>query len=399
MKQKKPDICVFLDYFYPVSGGLALSSFYTYSLLTKNGWNITVHTTKDTHTERNTLPSTEKVNGIRIIRHSHLMYNLNPFPFFSVLHKDHIVILHEFITLPYYFFYCYLLLLKMLGKKRCTLILSCHGVFNSSPSYYKGLERIKRTMKRFLDRSVGVFLVNNTVDAVRAVSKREKLGLEKGGVKVEIRVIENGLDGEAFKGIEGKASEDIHKKVVSWRPYIFQMGRMDRTKNFETAIRAIAFVPPPVRLIILGTQADKAYKKDLTSLIDHLGVQDRVEFAGVIEGTDKYYFMRSAVCEVHLARFESFGNVIQEAISQGCLCIVAKDTTPADIVETTGAGFSVSPDDAVGAANQIRFLLDHGDSKEVQHMKQQAVQSMKERSWNNVTKEIERFYGNIYTSN
>jgi glycosyltransferase involved in cell wall biosynthesis len=93
-------------------------------------------------------------------------------------------------------------------------------------------------------------------------------------------------------------------------------------KNVRTLLRAFALVRaarPDVRLALLG--GGLSASGELAAWAARTGLHHGVEFAGVRGAEEVRQRMRSAVAHVHLAREETFGNTLVEAMSMGTAVI------------------------------------------------------------------------------
>lgn len=129
------------------------------------------------------------------------------------------------------------------------------------------------------------------------------------------------------------------------------MGRIHPIKNQLTTIRAVAKVPG-ITFAIAGPVTDEKYKLLLDEEIQKLSVSDRVRFLGVVDGIDKYYLLRHSLANTHMASWESYCNAVHESMSQGCVCIVAKDTALEELIKDGVNGYAVSVEDASAVAEK-----------------------------------------------
>lgn len=61
--KNKGKIHVITKYFIPVVAGIEVNILETYSVLAKEGWDITIHTSKDTYLQKGHLADTDEVRG------------------------------------------------------------------------------------------------------------------------------------------------------------------------------------------------------------------------------------------------------------------------------------------------------------------------------------------------
>ncbi len=390
---KKLNVHVIVKYFFPVTAGIETNVMETYTLLQKNGWNITIHTSKDTATEKNCLPSREVLRGLSVER-----YEFNRFGFFPKLswEKADVLCLHNFDIFPHLLLLLYCFYLKILGKKQFALILTPHGGFNPEWSIFSLLQR---TIKKTYHYTIGTFLINSVVDGVRAVSlweRSEMIG--KGIQEKKISVIENGIEDEAYMDVEKKASTDIKKRVKEYGKYIIQIGRIYPIKNLETTIKAMTKVPKDIKFIIAGPQdhvlGKDTYKKELDTLIQKLGLQKRVVFAGVVRGVDKYFLIKKAQMMVHMALWESFCNVVHEGLSQGLVCLVANNTALPYLIKDGVNGYCIDTRNWEKVAGKINFVLQNKKSELIQNMKKKNREYGLKNSWEQVADSMYQFYAN-----
>ncbi len=387
---------VITKYFYPVVAGIELNIFETYKRLDPEKWEIVIHTSKDTYLKKNCLPKDEVIGPLQVKR-----YPFKWFGFFPDLdwNDDCVIALHNFDIFPHVFFMLYTLWLKVLGKKRFRLFLTPHGGFNPEWKIYS---KFRALIKKTYTYTLGSLLINLTVDGIRAVSDWEKNEmLSRGLDPKKIQTISNGLEDAAFNSDDTDVTSKTKKLVKSWGRYIFEDARIYSIKNQETIIKALPSIPKDIKLVNIGTVGDSKYLNDLKDLASRLGVSDRVIFPGVIMGADKYYINRHALAFVHMAKWESFCNVVHQAISQGLVCIVANNTALPYLVKDKINGFLVETFDHVALANKINFILDPKNKKAIKTIQRYNLDHGRENSWANVARKMETLYssGPTPTSN
>lgn len=389
LKNKKT-IHVFARHFYAIVSGLEINMLNTYSHLIKNGRKVTIHTTKNTRYWKNILPREQIPQELKVMRYRKELYAIKVITEREIYKEGNLLVFHDFDISGQILIYLRTLLFKLLGFKKYSVIFSSHGLFNYGPNI---IPSMKIKIRSFIQNSIGVFLINRCVDGIRAVSNFEKNGLVEAGVKKSlIKVITNGLEEEAFLDIEKMASESVKSFVRKTGDYIVQVGRINRVKNYEVAIRSLQKLPNDIQYVILGDEQDVNYKRELLALIKSLGVEDRVVFLGVITGVDKYYLMKHALAMVHLAKAEGFGNAVHEGMSQGLVCITSNRGNLPDLVKNGVNGYCLDSDDYEGLARKINFVLENKSSSIIKDIQKRNIQFAKNHSWKNVAEKVERFY-------
>lgn len=395
-KVHKKDLVVVNKYFIPVTAGIEKNIFETYRVLVKRGWKVTIHTSTDTLSEKDILKRKDSIKGIRITRYQFNSDLIGYLPKIDWEDFSGIICLHNF-----YVFYWKILLkalvLKRKGKKHFAIVLTPHGGFNPEWSIFNLHSRV---IKKIYHKTLGVWLINNVVDAVRAVSEWEAEEMRKQGIRKDlIEVISNGLEDEAFVNVNKKASPDAKELVKKFGRYLIQIGRVYPIKNYETTIKAMVKIPDDINYLIVGpVQEDpknKNYKKELEGLAIRLGIEKRVHFLGVIRGVDKFYLIKKAAMMVHMAIWESFCNVVHEAMSQGTPIIVADNTALPYLVKDGINGYLVKTRDSDKLARKINYVLKNKGSKIIKAMAKINKRQSSEKSWRSVANKMHKLYLSI----
>ncbi|HYK08162.1 MAG TPA: glycosyltransferase [Candidatus Eisenbacteria bacterium] len=381
-------IDIVMRFFYPVTAGIETSVLETYSEMVRKGWSVTVHTSSDTYLNKNSLKKNDAVKGIHIKRY--------PFSFLGFIPQidwktTTIVSLHNSDMFPHFFIFVYTILLKLLRKKKYSLILTPHGGFYPE---WKSFSLFPRIIKRTYHKTLLPLLINASIDGFRAVSDWEMEESTKKGINKKFgRVIKNGIEDEAYVDVEKLASKEIKAVVKKLGKYIFQMGRIYHIKNYETVIKALPYLPQEIQYVIAGpVQATDNYLSYLKSLAKQLHVEKRIKFIGILHGVDKFYVIKHAELMVHMALWESYCNVVHEAMSQGKVCIVANNSALPYLIKDDINGFCVKTKDSTALAQKIQFVLSNKDSMKIKQMEQRNQLICKTETWKNVAVELNDFY-------
>jgi glycogen synthase len=120
------------------------------------------------------------------------------------------------------------------------------------------IEQVVRVPTR-IDFADMVFLFNS--DAVRQAARSARPDVS------HTKVAHPGIDTELF--------HPAPEREWDWR--LLYVGRLDERKGVDTAVEALALLPPDARLTVLGA-GDDAYAHELRNRCGRLGVEDRVDF-------------------------------------------------------------------------------------------------------------------------
>ncbi len=140
------------------------------------------------------------------------------------------------------------------------------------------------------------------------------------------------------------------------RKIILTMGRLSKEKRIDIILRAFhkLYVDfPNWNLHIAGEGPER---KNIESLIDELGLSDRVTMCGLVSDVKKAYL--NADLFVMSSDQEGFPNTLCEAMQSG-LCVVSTkcSTGPAEIIHQGIDGFLVPVGDVDAFQSQLRVLM------------------------------------------
>lgn len=377
------------NYFFPVAAGIEQCILNTNTVLAKKGWDITVHTSADTLDTKNILVEKEYIRGLKVRR-----YKKGILGFFPKINwaRTNIVNLNNFNVFPHFFILLHVLFLKITGRKKFALIFSPHGgvtpAWNTFPV-------ATRTLKKAYHLTIGAFLINYSVDAIHSISEWEKEEMIKSSIRPDlITVIENGHEEEALEDpyvVKG----DVINSVQKFGKYIISVGRIHKVKNYEVTLKALALLPAKINYVIVGPVSDRKYFQRLKKLISKLKLDQRVFFAGVLRGQEKYYVLRNASAMVHMAHWESFCNCIREGMMQGLICITSNKTILPTIIKDGSNGFVVGINDHPKLAHRIKYILENPSLKVFSTMREVNKGVVLPKNWTRIAEEISLFYTTI----
>lgn len=178
-----------------------------------------------------------------------------------------------------------------------------------TPHYHGGSETRFRDLLLKIYHPIGQCVLD-LANAVVAVSEWERDQL-RSDFGIEPKVIPNGIDVDRF------STAEPHNHV---RPYLLYVGRLEKYKGVQYAIRTMTEFPDH-DLLIAGSGP---YKKQLKNVAKRTGVEDCVHFLGYVPDQDLPSLYRGAEVFVTLSSFESFGLTVGEALAAGTPCVVLR---------------------------------------------------------------------------
>lgn len=238
-----------------------------------------------------------------------------------------------------------------IGRFGVRSVVTIHDlIFRRLPGCYGLADRVLYDLKygwscRVADRVI----------AISECTKRDVM--EFYGVAEErIDVVYQGCD-DVFMGVccEEELARVRAERGLEGR-YVLQVGTIERRKNAELSVRVLAGVSEDVKLVLVGRRT--AYAAEVLGLAEELGVAGRVVVMDDVRMCDLPALYQQAEVVMYPSRYEGFGIPVLEGLWSGRPVVAA---TGSCLEEAGGdAAFYVSPDDARGAAEVVRCVLEGG---------------------------------------
>ncbi|HEY0831851.1 MAG TPA: glycosyltransferase [Candidatus Dormibacteraeota bacterium] len=177
-------------------------------------------------------------------------------------------------------------------------------------------------------------------------------------------VVPPGVDLSVFQPID--RAEARRKIGYGVGRLLLFVGRLERLKGVEVAIRALALLRDraheDVRLLILGedsTDGDESEKDRLKAIATAAGVRDHVDFLGSVAHHELPFFYSAADVCVMPSYSESFGLVGLEAQACGRPVVGSGVTGLRSVVRDEVSGYLIDSHDPATYAERIGRLLDN----------------------------------------
>jgi D-inositol-3-phosphate glycosyltransferase len=240
-------------------------------------------------------------------------------------------------------------------------------------------------------------LVASTAD------EADELVASYGASPDRVFVVPPGVDLTSFRPL-GRV-EARQKIGFSGGPLLLFVGRLERLKGVEIAIRALALLSdrahPDLRLMVLGEDArergvrdaDEGEKERLKGIASALGVRDRVDFLGSVAHHELPYFYSAADVCVMPSYSESFGLVGLEA--QACGCPVVASDVPGlrSVIRDEVSGYLIHGNDPAAYAERIGRLL--ADPQLAQQMGRHGSLLAQRFSWTRTADRLETLFDQV----
>ena len=238
-------------------------------------------------------------------------------------------------------------LLGRLAGRKCKVkkvIYQAHGFH-----FYKGAPLqnwlLYYPVEKWLARYTDALITINQEDYALA---QRKMKLRNGGKVYYVPGV--GIDNHKFsEATIDKAAKRRELGIPEDAVLLLSVGELNRNKNHETVIRAIADMN--VYYIIAGTGDLQQYLKNL---IDAQNLHNRVKLLGFRSDVKELY--GAADIFVFPSFREGLSVSVMEAMASGLPCVASKIRGNTDLLENAEGGFLCDPHNASEFAEKIKLL-------------------------------------------
>lgn len=198
--------------------------------------------------------------------------------------------------------------------------------------------------------AVGLFVAPYTAHA-------EKMAAYLGVPPDRIRVVPTGLEVDRYRHQGPRVREPF---TVGYLGVITPGKGLDLL--VEAWVRLVRQQDRAVRLRIAGKVLDKAYWRALRARIRAAGLVAQKEYLGEVDLDTKRQFLRSLSVLCQPSRFaEARGLVAMEAMASGVPVVVPRRGVFPEMMELTGGGLMVEPENSAALAEALARLQDNPD--------------------------------------
>jgi glycosyltransferase involved in cell wall biosynthesis len=165
--------------------------------------------------------------------------------------------------------------------------------------------------------------------------------------------------------------------------YVLSVGRIESVKRIDLAVRALARVNAPVRLVVAG---DGTQRGNTERLAHECGVSDRVDFLGAVTDETLLDLYAGALAVVYAPFDEDFGYVTLEAFLARKAVITAMDAGgPLEFVDDGVNGAVCRPEPAA-IAEVIEYL--HGNRDYAAALGDAGYERARAITWDGVVEQL-----------
>lgn len=188
-------------------------------------------------------------------------------------------------------------------------IVTIHDViWRRMPECYKPIDRIIYNFKYGLSA--------RNADHVIAVSQRTKDDIIQffGVPENKISVIYQGCDDSFKRQWTSEEIADLRKRLDLPKKFILQVGTIERRKNLELTVRALASLPLDIALVAVGKD-HYGYQRYVMKIAEEAGVAHRIKFISGLDFADLPGLNQAAEVITYPSKYEGFGIPVIEALN------------------------------------------------------------------------------------
>lgn len=263
-------------------------------------------------------------------------------------------------------------------KNGTKVIYTAHGFH-----FFKGAPIINwliyYPVERFLARYTDMLITINKEDYERA-----KKSFKAGRVEYIPGV---GIDVDKFSNIEiDKKSKRKELGLPEDAFVVLSVGELNKNKNHETIIRALAKLNnPQIHYVICG---QGLLENHLKALIKELGLEKQVHLLGFRK--DIAEICKASDLFVFPSFREGLSVALMEAMATGLPVVCSNIRGNSDLIEDGKGGYLVKPNDVEGFSRAIEKCHNAEETRKV--FSNNNLNRVRKYSFENVMKEIEKIY-------
>lgn len=235
-------------------------------------------------------------------------------------------------------------------------------------------------------------------DSIIAISEHTKRDIIKYfNAPEELITVTHLAAGPEYREVRDKAALAAAKAKYNLpEAYVLFIGSLEPRKNIKGLLKAYSMVPTKLRkefpLVIAGGKG--WMNSDIPSLVEGLGINESVRFAGYIDGQDISAVYSGASVFAYPSLYEGFGLPILEAMSCGAPVVTSKTSSMPEVAGD--AAVVVDPLSAGELAFALETVLEEEGLRA--DMKKKGLARAAAFSWDRCAQETLEVYRKVFAS-
>ena len=207
---------------------------------------------------------------------------------------------------------------------------------------------------------LGYRCMNFLFDLVLTVSEEvRKFCIERDRISPrKVVTLYNGIELGKFQPTFGEDSLRRTLGIASHAPLIVTVGNLRPVKGIDVLIEAAAKIithNPEAEFLVLGRISDSQYFRELHSMVQQLGLREKVRFLG--ESEQIIPTLRASDVFCLPSRSEGFSSALIEAMACELPCVATRVGGNAEAIEDGRSGYVVESENSNALADRIMMLL------------------------------------------
>ncbi len=264
----------------------------------------------------------------------------------------------------------------------------------------------EKVFKRWFIRPIAPLLDYGflTASIIQAISTYLAGWPSRHGYKGRIELIHNGANPRDLK--ESVPAEEVEKIKTRFgkKPgdiWLVNTARLVHQKANDDTVRALQFLPPRVKFLVVGGGSDEEMLK---SLARELGVSDRVIFTGQVDRSEVTKYRKASDIFVGPSRSEGLGNAFLSAMASRLPVVATQEGGLADFLfdakrnpNKQATGWAVDKDSPKQIAEAVNDILAHPEKvKKITETARAMV--LEQYDWDVISKQMrERIFEYVFT--
>jgi len=273
---------------------------------------------------------------------------------------------------------------KLEGNEQINRLISNFelGIKKLKIKLKKPIKKANKRRDKFSRKAVWMLTkqIYSPVDLIIAPSNKIKKELDKYKLKVENKVISNGLDLKMFK----------KKSRYNKFPKFLHVGRLDFAKKIQYVIQAMELLIkkyPDASLTLVG---DGPAKEELENLVKELKLDNHITFLGFVNREKLPPIYRRHDVFLTASEMETQGIVLIEALASGLPVIGARVLAIPEVVHNNKTGYLVPKRNPVKMAERMIEFIEN--PKLIKEYGKNARKEAEKHDINNVVDMLEKTY-------
>lgn len=262
-------------------------------------------------------------------------------------------------------------------------VSTCHYCHTSCIKYEEGIyHKLFTLLNSWIEKS----MYKNKNGHIIAVSKKMKFDLQKhlDVNSKNIDVVYNGVDLKEFNPVGRDIARQMLLKTYNWDNNDFILlfvGDLIRRKGVDLLLDVMKQLQPEIKLVIVGHK-----RKIYTKKVKSYGLENRVKLLGFQTNIGNTY--KGADALVLPSLYDSFGNVVLEAMACGTPAIVSVFAGSSEIISNGENGITFRhPKELIEKINLLNSNRDLWNSISTNARNYAAIYS-----WTNMAASVEKLY-------